>query len=176
MSFFRPEIEEMDGYSPGEQPGESKFIKLNTNENPYPPPPGVAAAVAEAVSRLPKYPDALATSFRLAAASVLNVDPEQILCGNGSDDLLTILTRAFVPDGKSLRLPYPSYVLYKTLAQIQGAAADEQGLEPQFAGRQVPTRGQQEAGRLGLGLHALAARAEAQGLVEARGRIAWRAG
>ena len=67
----------------------------------------------------------MASSFRLAAAEVLDVEPEQILCGNGSDDLLTILTRAFVGEGQKLRLPYPSYVLYKTLAALQCADADE---------------------------------------------------
>ncbi|MCA9174892.1 MAG: histidinol-phosphate transaminase [Planctomycetales bacterium] len=128
MSFIRKAIKSMDGYTPGEQPGQGKFIKLNTNENPYPPSPAVKAAVIEAIERLPRYPDSLATSFRLAAASVLNVDPEQILCGNGSDDLLTILTRAFVEPGAKLRLPYPSYVLYKTLALLQGAEPDEQPL------------------------------------------------
>lgn len=125
MTRVRPEIEAMKGYTPGEQPGAGKFVKLNTNENPYPPPPGVSAAVAEAVGGLARYPDALATPFRLAAASVLNVEPEQILCGNGSDDILTILTRGFVGVGQSLRLPYPSYVLYKTLAQLQGAKSEE---------------------------------------------------
>jgi histidinol-phosphate aminotransferase len=74
---------------------------------------------------LRKYPDPLATSFRQAAAKVYGVPPEWILCGNGSDDILTIVTRAFVGQGELLRLPYPSYILYKTLAQIQGASSEE---------------------------------------------------
>ena len=129
MSHFRPHLETMSGYTPGEQPGAGKYIKLNTNENPYPASPAVGAAIAEAVGGLARYPDALATAFRVAAAGVLDVEPEQILCGNGSDDLLTILTRAFVGPGQSLRLPYPSYVLYKTLAQLQEAEAEECAFE-----------------------------------------------
>jgi histidinol-phosphate aminotransferase len=67
----------------------------------------------------------MASSFRLRAAEVLGVEKDWILCGNGSDDILTIVTRAFVGPGERLRLPYPSYILYKTLAQIQGAVAEE---------------------------------------------------
>ncbi|MCH2398263.1 MAG: histidinol-phosphate transaminase, partial [Pirellulales bacterium] len=89
----------MDGYTPGEQPQAGKFIKLNTNENPYPPSPAVPAAIMRAAeSGLQRYPDPLATAFRLRAGEVLDVDPEWILCGNGSDDILTILTRALVGD------------------------------------------------------------------------------
>ena len=126
MTYFRPEIEAMDGYVPGEQPQGGKFIKLNTNENPYPPSPQVVQAIQDAAAtQLVKYPDPMATSFRLRAGEVLGVDPDWILCGNGSDDILTICTRAFVGDGQWLRLPYPSYVLYTTLAAIQGAESEE---------------------------------------------------
>jgi histidinol-phosphate aminotransferase len=125
MSFFRPEIEAMAGYVPGEQPQDGQFIKLNTNENPYPPSPAVALAIAEAAQRLRKYPDPMAGSFRRRAGELLGVAPEWILCGNGSDDILTIVTRAFVGQGQLLRLPYPSYILYKTLAELQGARSEE---------------------------------------------------
>ena len=125
MSYFRPEIEAMAGYAPGEQPQGGEFIKLNTNENPYPPSPKVALAVAETVGRLQKYPDPMAGPFRRRAAEILGVDPGWILCGNGSDDILTIVTRTFVGQGQLLRLPYPSYILYKTLAELQGARAEE---------------------------------------------------
>jgi histidinol-phosphate aminotransferase len=72
-----------------------------------------------------RYPDPMANAFRHRAADVLGVPPDWLLCGNGSDDLLTIVTRAFVGQGFRLRLPYPSYLLYKTLAQLQGAEAEE---------------------------------------------------
>ncbi len=124
--YVRPEIADMDGYVPGEQPQAGKFIKLNTNENPYPPSDAVIRAIADAAqTNLTRYPDPLATAFRLQASQVLDVDPDWILCGNGSDDLLTICTRAFVGQGELMRLPYPSYVLYRTLANIQGARAQQ---------------------------------------------------
>jgi histidinol-phosphate aminotransferase len=125
--LVRPDIAALDGYVPGEQPQAGKWIKLNTNENPYPPSPAVARAItATAAGRtLAKYPDPLATAFRRRAADVLGVDPDWIICGNGSDDLLTILVRTFVGAGETLRMPYPSYILYRTLAGIQGAACDE---------------------------------------------------
>lgn len=126
MPFFRPEIEAMAGYVPGEQPQRGKFVKLNTNENPYPPSAKVARAIEEVLRQgLAKYPDPLASAFRRRAAEIHGVKPDWIICGNGSDDILTIVTRAFVGPGERLRLPYPSYILYKTLAQLQGAQAEE---------------------------------------------------
>jgi histidinol-phosphate aminotransferase len=115
----------MSGYVPGEQPQEGEFIKLNTNENPYPPSPAVARAIEETVGRLRKYPDPMAESFRRRAAELWGVEPDWILCGNGSDDILTIVTRALVGQRQLLRLPYPSYILYKTLAELQGARSEE---------------------------------------------------
>jgi histidinol-phosphate aminotransferase len=126
MNFFRPEIVAMQGYAPGEQPQAGKFIKLNTNENPYPASSAVGRAIAAAWEQgLARYPDPMAGAFRRRAGEVLGFDPEWILCGNGSDDILTIVTRAFVGQGDTLRLPYPSYILYKTLANLQGARAEE---------------------------------------------------
>src|ERR1700733_7685527 len=98
--FLRPNISAMIGYTPGEQPQGSGIIKLNTNENPYPPSPRVAEAIAECLrsDRLRKYPDPLGTAFRQTAGKLLGVDPDCIVIGNGSDDVLTIVTRAFVPE------------------------------------------------------------------------------
>ena len=125
-SLFRAEVQQMSPYVPGEQPQGGKFIKLNTNENPYPPSPKVIRSIQEsAAARLERYPDPLGTAFRVRAAEVLGVEPDWILCGNGSDDILTILTRAFVGQGHKLRLPFPSYILYRTLAELQGAAFEE---------------------------------------------------
>ncbi len=121
--FLRPNIAAMPGYTPGEQPREDGIIKLNTNENPYPPSPRVAEAINEFLrtDRLRKYPDPLGTAFRRVAGRLFDVDPEGILIGNGSDDILTIVTRAFVPEGGVMVSPTPSYLLYATLADIQGA-------------------------------------------------------
>jgi histidinol-phosphate aminotransferase len=82
---------------------------------------------------LARYPDPLAGAFRRRAAEILGLDPDWILCGNGSDEILTLLTRAFVGEGQALRLPYPSYILYKTLAQIQGAMSEEIRFEPDWS-------------------------------------------
>ncbi len=123
--FFRDDVLAMKPYVPGEQTLSGKAIKLNTNENPYPPSPAVITAIQQAATRLERYPDPLATAFRIRAAEVLGITPDQILCGNGSDDILTIVTRAFVSSGSLLRLPYPSYILYRTLAELQGARSQE---------------------------------------------------
>ncbi len=126
MSYLRPEILAMQGYVPGEQPRGGQVTKHNTNENPYPSSPAVQRAIGRAIQAgLQKYPDPMADAFRQRAAELLGVEPNWILCGNGSDDILTIVTRAFVGPGDWLRLPYPSYILYKTLAQLQGAEAEE---------------------------------------------------
>src|SRR5205809_2513469 len=111
--FLRPNIRAMAGYTPGEQPRDGSFIKLNTNENPYPPSPRVFEAIRAALTgdQLRKYPDALGTAFRQAAAAALHIDPDSILLGNGSDDVLTIVTRAFVPEGGLVGSPTPSYNL-----------------------------------------------------------------
>lgn len=120
---IRPAVRAMAGYVPGEQLNDPDVVKLNTNENPYPPSPRVFEAVRAALTgdRLRKYPQPLGDTFRRAAGRALNVDPDSILIGNGSDDVLTILTRAFVPEGGLVRAPTPSYILYKSLAEIQGA-------------------------------------------------------
>lgn len=140
MTYFRPNIVAMEGYTPGEQPqGASKFIKLNTNENPYMCSPHVKSAVGRVCQAgLHKYPDPLATAFRVQVCELLKKDlpevtPEWILCGNGSDDILTIVTRALVDSGDTLRYPNPSYVLYKSLADIQGANIDVVNFQPDWS-------------------------------------------
>ena len=134
MPYFRPTIDAMAGYTPGEQPQAGKFIKLNTNENPYPCSPSVALAARGVLERgLERYPDPLANAFRRRAGEILGFDPDWILCGNGSDEILTIVTRAFVGEGETLRLPFPSYILYKSLAQIQGAKSQEVSFRPDWS-------------------------------------------
>ncbi len=120
---MRPNIRDMAGYTPGEQINAAHVIKLNTNENPYPPSPKVFDAVRAALTgdKLRKYPQPLGDTFRASAGKVLGVSPDSILIGNGSDDILTILTRAFVPEGGVMASLTPSYSLYKSLADIQGA-------------------------------------------------------
>jgi histidinol-phosphate aminotransferase len=114
----------MAGYVPGEQPRDGGFIKLNTNENPYPPSPRVKTAIVEAVTdRLRLYPDPMSTAFCRAAARRHGIEPEMVLAGNGSDDVLTIVTRAFVGPGDPAAFATPSYLLYSTLIQLQDGRA-----------------------------------------------------
>lgn len=126
-SLFRPALSRMKPYTPGEQPRGGELIKLNTNENPFPPPPAVVKAIIDAASGpLNRYPSPTAEPFRVAAAEVLGLPgPEWILAGNGSDEILTMLVRGFVGEGQKLRLPHPSYILYRTLADIQGASWEQ---------------------------------------------------
>jgi len=122
--FLRPNIARMAGYVPGEQPRNGGFTKLNTNENPYPPSPRVKTALLEAVTdRLRLYPDPMSTELCRAAADLHGVEPDMVLAGNGSDDLLTILTRAFIGPGDAAAFPAPSYLLYSTLIQLQDGRA-----------------------------------------------------
>lgn len=133
--YFRPHVDAMSGYVPGEQPRDGVCIKLNTNENPYPPSPRVAEAIAPALAdgRLRRYPDPVGTAFREAAARLHGVAPSMILAGNGSDDLLTIVTRAFVAPGELIVYPTPSYILYRTLAELQDARTLEVPFAPDWS-------------------------------------------
>ena len=127
MSFFRDNIDAMSGYVPGEQPApDAEVIKLNTNENPYPPSPAAMRVLREFDDdALRRYPDPTAERFRDAAASVLGVPSDWILAGNGSDDLLTMIFRACLGPGRKIAYAVPSYVLYRTLAAIQDAEVVE---------------------------------------------------
>lgn len=120
MTFERPNIEEMSGYMPGEQPSGNNVIKLNTNENPYPPSAEVSASLAriEAAS-LRRYPPPLASDFRKAAASLHGVDAENIIPTNGGDELLRLIMTTFVGPGERIAVTKPSYSLYPVLAAIQ---------------------------------------------------------
>jgi len=122
-SFVRAEVRAIQGYTPGEQPGPGeRVVKLNTNENPFPPSERVMKAIREIEAEsLRRYPHPAADLFRNAAAKLLGLSPDMILCGNGSDELLTIAVRAFVPPGGTLAYPDPTYSLYPVLAQLEAA-------------------------------------------------------
>ena len=112
MSYFRPNIEKMSGYVPGEQPQSGKFIKLNTNESPYPPSPKVLKAVrAAANADLRLYPQPMAETVRRKVAEVYDTRPERVLVGNGSDDLLTMIIRTFAGPRAVVAFPTPTYSL-----------------------------------------------------------------
>jgi len=121
---FRPAIAKMAPYVPGEQPrpGE-RLVKLNTNENPYPPSPRVRRAVARAIAGggLRLYPPPRADEFLASAARLYAMPTSMILAGNGSDELLTMLFRATLGRGDTVAYATPTYSLYDTLAEIQEA-------------------------------------------------------
>jgi histidinol-phosphate aminotransferase len=118
---FRANIAAMQGYVPGEQPRDDGYIKLNTNENPYAPSPRVLAALKKAINpSLRLYPEPLSDGLRAVAASVYGVRPENIIAGNGSDELLSMLMRSFIDPGDLVAFPTPTYSLYETLIAIQG--------------------------------------------------------
>lgn len=106
-------------YTAGEQPKDRKFIKLNTNENPYPPSPKVAQAIAGLCDDLRLYPDMESTALREAIAQVNGVAPEQVFCGNGSDEVLAFAFAAFFA-GKKLLTPDVTYSFYPVYANLFG--------------------------------------------------------
>ncbi len=144
MLPMRKIIAEMAGYVPGFQPDESGWIKLNTNENPYPPSPKVAEAilaeVADDGANLRKYPDAGSKEARRAAAELYGVDPSWVIMANGSDELLNNLIRAFAGEGEEIAYIHPSYSYYLTLANIQGARVRTFGLTDDLQIADFPAR------------------------------------
>src|SRR5437763_6156208 len=119
--LIRPSVEALESYVPGEQPQEHGWIKLNTNEDPFLPPEVAEAAAEAATDALRLYPDPLCVELRAKLAARYNVPAEQIICGNGSDELLTLAVREASGEGDRVAYPTPSYTLYETLAHIQNA-------------------------------------------------------
>jgi histidinol-phosphate aminotransferase len=133
VSYFRENIEKARGYEPGFQPKQGDVIKLNTNENPYPPSPRVMEVLAGVkAEQLRRYPDPLGSTFREAAAEVNGVKPENIMCCNGGDELLSIALRAFCDGKRAVAYPVPTYTLYSVLAQLQGCEVIEVPFDGEF--------------------------------------------
>jgi histidinol-phosphate aminotransferase len=141
QSLVRPLVKRLHGYVPGEQPKINGLIKLNTNENPYPPSPEVLAAVRAVVDgRLRLYPNPTAQLLREKLAKLHGCRAESIIVGNGSDELLALATRAFVePAGRkrarscsTVQFFSPSYSLYPVLAAIHGARSNVVALNRDF--------------------------------------------
>ena len=122
-SYFRPNVDAMEGYVPGEQPKPgTNIIKLNTNENPYPPSPDAIAVLRTLDSEwLRRYPDPYANEFRQAISQVLDIPTDWIMVANGSDELLNVVVRACAERDRRVVYPMPTYVLYRTLTQMQPA-------------------------------------------------------
>ncbi len=137
--WIRKAVRRMKGYTPGEQRAGRGILKLNTNENPYPPSPRVTAALRQfSVSSLRLYPDPSSRMLREALARLHGVSPEQILVGNGSDEILRLITLAFVEDDGAIARFDPSYSLYDVLAQCRGVPLRRVALGPGFGWRMPP--------------------------------------
>jgi histidinol-phosphate aminotransferase len=135
MSYFRPAIDAMKGYVPGEQPKPgTPIIKLNTNENPYPPSPAALEVLHHIDSEwLRRYPDPFAREFCQAIHEALGVPTDWIIVGNGSDDVLNVLIRACGEGSdRPIVYPMPTYVLYRTLSAMQPADRIEIPYGPDF--------------------------------------------
>jgi histidinol-phosphate aminotransferase len=133
MGYFRDNIEKMKGYEPGFQPKSSDVIKLNTNENPYPPSPAVLKTINEIKpEQLRRYPDPLGNAFQEAAAKLNGVKPDWILCCNGGDELLKMAFTAFCDRKRAVSYPVPTYSLYPVLANIQNCKAAEVPFDGEF--------------------------------------------
>ncbi len=118
-------------YTAGEQPRDRTFIKLNTNENPYPPSPRAAEAAQAQFELLPRYPDQTAAALREAIARVHGLAPEQVFCGNGSDEVLAFAFAAFFA-GKTLAAPDITYSFYPVYAKLFGVDYREVPLHADF--------------------------------------------
>ncbi len=131
MKFWNKTLREMDEYMPGEQPVNiDEYIKLNTNENPFPPSEKVLVAIREAVnSSLRRYPDAQCTRLREIFAEQNALSPENIFAGNGSDEIFTLIFRGLIGKDGTAAFPYPSYSLYDTLAQSNAVKYEKINLD-----------------------------------------------
>ena len=137
MVHLRPNIAAMQGYVPGFQPDDvASWIKLNTNENPYPPSPKVREAILAELGSdgalLRTYPSASSQKLREVAGQLYGFDPSWIIMANGSDEVLNNLIRACAGQGQDVGYVHPSYSYYSTLAEIQGAAVCTYGLTDDF--------------------------------------------
>ncbi|HEX7477274.1 MAG TPA: histidinol-phosphate transaminase [Polyangiales bacterium] len=142
MGYERPTIARMHGYTPGKQPASTDTIKLNTNENPYPPSDAVMRALhAVSAEALRRYPEPSAERFRELAAQVHGVMPAQLVAVNGGDELLRMVVTTFVEPGAPIGVLEPSYSLYPVLAEINASpvvrvpARDDFAVPDDFAER-----------------------------------------
>ena len=119
--FWSSRIQSLIPYTPGEQPKDQVFIKLNTNENPYPPSPKVLAAIQNAAGDgLRLYPDPEAQNLRAALGEYYGLKPEQVFCGNGSDEVLGLCFYALFSPGRQVLFPDITYSFYPVYTELFG--------------------------------------------------------
>jgi histidinol-phosphate aminotransferase len=127
--FWSPVVHGLSPYVPGEQPKLDNLIKLNTNENPYPPSPHVLAAIAAATDRLRLYPDPRATVLRETIAAYYKVTPEQVFVGNGSDEILAHTFLGLLKHDAPLLFPDITYSFYPVYCGLYGIRYEEVPLD-----------------------------------------------
>ena len=127
--FWSPLVGTLSPYVPGEQPRRDDVIKLNTNENPYPPSPRVLAAIAAAQDRLRLYPDPRASELREAIAGYYDVAPEQVFIGNGSDEVLAHAFPALLQHDAALLFSDVTYSFYPVWCGLYGVRHEEVPLD-----------------------------------------------
>ncbi|EHU2655546.1 histidinol-phosphate transaminase [Acinetobacter baumannii] len=136
MRFWSPEVRELEPYVPGEQPKIQNLLKLNTNENPYPPSPKVVEAVQavlhEQADVLRLYPDPDATALKQAIAKQQNIDVSQVFVGNGSDEVLAHIFKAFFLQDEPILYPDITYSFYPVYSQLFGTKTKEIPLNENF--------------------------------------------
>ncbi|EPJ7764198.1 histidinol-phosphate transaminase [Acinetobacter baumannii] len=136
MRFWSPEVRELEPYVPGEQPKIQNLLKLNTNENPYPPSPKVVEAVQEVLHEqadvLRLYPDPDATVLKQAIAKQQNIDVSQVFVGNGSDEVLAHIFKAFFLQDGPILYPDITYSFYPVYSQFFGTKTKEIPLNENF--------------------------------------------
>ena len=116
--FFTEKYAALTPYTPGEQPKDMQYVKLNTNESPFPPSAGVAAAVAAEAGKLQLYSDPESTAIRKKLAEVYGVKPQQVLVTNGSDEVLNFAFMAFADESAPLAFPDITYGFYPVFAEL----------------------------------------------------------
>ncbi|EKP65881.1 histidinol-phosphate transaminase [Acinetobacter baumannii] len=136
MRFWSPEVRELEPYVPGEQPKIQNLLKLNTNENPYPPSPKVVEAVQavlhEQADALRLYPDPDATALKQAIAKQQNIEVSQVFVGNGSDEVLAHIFKAFFLQDEPILYPDITYSFYPVYSQFFGTKTKEIPLNENF--------------------------------------------
>ena len=131
---IRPSVLSLEAYVPGEQRPVPGLVKLNTNENPYPPSPAVARTLADfPAAALGRYPDPTCAALRRRIAEIHGCSPDNVFVGNGSDEVLRLATRAFTVPGGSVATFDPSYSLYPVLAAAEELSTRRVPLAPGFA-------------------------------------------
>ena len=130
--FFSKKYSTLSAYTPGEQPKDQKYVKLNTNESPFPPSDGVLCAVADEVTKLRLYSDPECTALHSAIANLYDVECSEVLATNGSDEILNFAFMAFSDKERPIVFPDITYGFYPVFAEINNIPYEKIPLKEDF--------------------------------------------